>query len=211
MSNNLEEEYLDKNARNILEPLVISVLSEYPEDLFLYMIQYLQRLTGKSIHNHNMEYEELNNLRNEIKKFKKNASKEDEKEELLSRKSSDNDEDNKVEEMISKRKKEAVTSKQRSAVSAEVYGKFNKKEQFVARVIKKSDDQKKRIMDRIMMSFLFNSLEDKDVNTVIDAMEERRVKAGLNVITEGEKGDVLFLIESGNLDCFKTFVYLFLN
>jgi len=51
----------------------------------------------------------------------------------------------------------------------------------------------------------FNSLEEKDLNTVIDAMEEKIAKKGDTVITQGEKGDVLYLIESGQLDCFKIF------
>lgn len=208
---NSDEEYLEKNARSILEPLVNSVLRDQPQDVFLYMLQYLQKLQGKNIIHNNMEKEELNNLRKEMKKIGKLAkenNEDEDREDALSRKSSENEENDKVDEMINKRKKDAVVSRQRIGVSAEVYGKFNKKEEFKARVISKTDDQKKRITERIMMSFLFNSLDEKDIHTVIDAMEEVRKKAGENVITEGEKGDVLYLIESGQLDCFKTFVIL---
>ena len=41
---------------------------------------------------------------------------------------------------------------------------------------------------------------------VIDAMDEMRVKAGDIVINEGEKGDELYVVEEGTLDCFKQFV-----
>lgn len=37
-------------------------------------------------------------------------------------------------------------------------------------------------------------------------MDERRFQAGENIIKQGESGDVLYLIEEGLLDCFKTFV-----
>jgi cAMP-dependent protein kinase regulator len=208
---NTDEEYLENKARNIIEPLVNAVLTEKPQDIFLYMIDYLQKLQGKSVNSFNMEREELSNLRKELKRYKKaNTNDENmEKEEVVSKKSEESEEeeeDDKAEEIINIRKNKAAQSKQRSGVSAEAYGKFNKKQEFVARVIKKTEVQKKRILERIMMSFLFNSLEDKDVNTVIDAMEEKIVKAKTHVIKEGEQGDVLYLIESGILECYKTFV-----
>ena len=56
-----------------------------------------------------------------------------------------------------------------------------------------------------MQSFLFNSLEDKDLQTVIDSFEEKKYKAGENVITQGDEGDVLYLVDSGELDCEKVF------
>ena len=52
-------------------------------------------------------------------------------------------------------------------------------------------------------------LDEQDLNVVIDAMDEKQVKAGETIITEGEKGDVLYLVENGNLECFKTFVTLY--
>jgi cAMP-dependent protein kinase regulator len=107
--------------------------------------------------------------------------------------------------MIAQKKTVMMGRGQRSSVSAEVYGMFNKKENFQARVIGKTEDQKKRIMNRVMQSFLFNSLEDKELSTVIDAFEEKKYKKGDAVIRQGDAGDVLYLVEIGTLDCFKTF------
>lgn len=118
------------------------------------------------------------------------------------------DEEDKVDtgfdEKIKQRQHEKKTAK-RSGVSAEVYGNFNKKEDFVARVIQKSEDQKQKIKARILTSFLFTNLEQKDLNIVIDAMDEKTYKANENVITQGEPGDCLFVIEAGELDCVKRF------
>lgn len=50
---------------------------------------------------------------------------------------------------------------------------------------------------------MFMGLDDKDMNTVIDAMESKHVKAGNDVITEGEAGDVLYIVESGEQKCYK--------
>jgi cAMP-dependent protein kinase regulator len=62
----------------------------------------------------------------------------------------------------------------RESVSAEAYGAFNKKkENFVATVITKTEDQKKRIRTKLNMSFMFKALDEKEKLVVIDAMEEK--------------------------------------
>jgi cAMP-dependent protein kinase regulator len=94
---------------------------------------------------------------------------------------------------------------QRCSVSAEVYGLHNKLENYVPPVIPKNEEQRKRILEKVKNSFMFNSLDDNELETVILAFEERFFKKEDTVITQGEKGDVLYLIESGTLDCFKTF------
>lgn len=50
---------------------------------------------------------------------------------------------------------------------------------------------------------MFMSLDDKDLNVVIDAMDEKKFKAGETVIQEGDNGDVLYIVESGTLSCHK--------
>jgi len=80
-----------------------------------------------------------------------------------------------------------------------------KKQVFVPKIIKKTEEQKKRILNRISNSIIFNSLEEKEINTVIDAMKEKCYKVDEYVIKQGESGDCLFLIDSGTLDCFKVF------
>ncbi len=64
----------------------------------------------------------------------------------------------------------------RAAVSAEVYGKFNKKEDFKPRVITKSEEQVQRIKARILQSFLFCNLDQADLQIVINAMEEKKYR-----------------------------------
>ena len=52
---------------------------------------------------------------------------------------------------------------------------------------------------------MFNTLDDNDLNVVIDAMDEKRVSPGANVIVEGENGNELYVVEEGELYCFKKF------
>ena len=138
----------------------------------------------------------------------KNSDKEDNDEENLSKESeeSEEEEEEKVEELINTRKSLMANRGQRVSVSAEAYGIFNKKAEFVPRVVAKTIEQRERIYKKVIQSFLFNSLEEKDLNTVIDAMEEKTFLAGDYVIRQGENGSVLYLVEKGELDCSKRFV-----
>lgn len=61
---------------------------------------------------------------------------------------------------------------QRSSVSAEAYGAFNKKESYVPKVVPKSVEQTKRIEARLMQAFMFSALDDKERNIVINSMTE---------------------------------------
>ena len=49
---------------------------------------------------------------------------------------------------------------------------------YVSRVIPKTDKQKERIKEKFMQNFIFNSLEDKELKTVIDSFEEKKYKQG---------------------------------
>jgi len=91
----------------------------------------------------------------------------------------------------------------RGSVSAEAYGDWNKKTDFTPPVHAKSDGQKKRIREVLSNSFIFNSLEDRDANVLVDAMQEVKLKRGTRVINQGENGDYLFVVEKGSLNCVK--------
>jgi cAMP-dependent protein kinase regulator len=68
------------------------------------------------------------------------------------------------------------SKKGHSTVSAEAYGKWNKKEDFKPKVITKSSDQKQRIIKILEKAFMFSALDTKERNIIIDAMEERSFK-----------------------------------
>jgi len=183
-----------------------SMLVEKTKEPVLFMIEWLQNYSGLKTSGQNMEKQELLDLRREMSKYKKKYAKEDEEMAVHSGSEDENEDkedQDKVDLMIHAKQAQQNSRGQRSSVSAEVYGMFNTKGVFVPRIIPKSQDQKDRIIGKVTQSFLFNSLEDKELNTVIDAFEEKIYKAGDAVITQGEQGEVLFLIESGKLDCFK--------
>ena len=91
----------------------------------------------------------------------------------------------------------------RQGISAEVFGQFNQKADYIPKVIAKSAVVKEEIKRLIEKSILFQSLNKEDLNIVIDAMEEVDAEPGQAIITEGEKGDTLYIIDEGQYDCFK--------
>lgn len=91
----------------------------------------------------------------------------------------------------------------RVSVSAEAYGQFNQRSLFQAKVVTKSTGQKIRIKNRLSNSFMFSSLDEKEKNIVIDAMEEKNFEPGDYLIRQGDAGDELFVVDSGKLSCYK--------
>lgn len=52
---------------------------------------------------------------------------------------------------------------------------------------------------------MFQALNKEEQDIVVGAMAERNFKKGENVILQGDAGAVLFVVEEGQLDCFKVF------
>ena len=95
--------------------------------------------------------------------------------------------------------------KQRTSVSAEAYGKFNKKGNFEPRVIPKSEEQKQRIIERLSQAFMFAYLENREKEVLVKAMEEKKVSKGQWIINQGDDGDNLYMVDQGQLECYKRF------
>jgi len=90
----------------------------------------------------------------------------------------------------------------RSSVSAEAYGNWNVKKAFEPPCYDKTDEQKKRIKDVLGGSFLFQSIDAKDFEVLIGAVQESKVEAKTRVINKGDDGDFMCIIESGTFNCF---------
>ena len=193
------------------------------------MIEFLQKKGGYTSSGLTIEEQnELQELRKEIKKYRdlekaileaeneeneeneneekeENENSEEENNSNKSQTSSEEEEDEIMNEEELRKKKERKGKNKRAGVSAEAYGEFNKKEDFIPRVIEKTEEQKEKIKKRIISSFLFSNLDEKELEIVINAMDEKEYKPNENVITQGESGDCLYVVEEGNLDCTKHF------
>lgn len=95
--------------------------------------------------------------------------------------------------------------KQKNAISAEVYGQYNQPENFVPKIIEKTELQKTQISKILEKSFMFKNLSPKDFQTIIDAMEIKNFEQNDRVITQGDDGFELYIVSEGKLKCTKTF------
>lgn len=53
---------------------------------------------------------------------------------------------------------------------------------------------------------MFSALNPEELEIVLNAMQSVTKKAGERIITQGEDGDNLYVVEKGELDCTKIFV-----
>lgn len=91
----------------------------------------------------------------------------------------------------------------RTAVSAEVFGDWNKRQDFVAPCYPKSSEERTIVEKLITKSFLFNHLEASELTVVIDAIQPLVLAPDTDVIIEGEVGSFLCVVEEGSLVCLK--------
>lgn len=199
------------DVKPVIEHMMYQIILERPENPAKFMIDFLQQTGGYTSNGITIdEKNELEKLRKEIKRYREleDAHTKDSEKEALER--SFSDEDDEIDDNIDKKFLSAKQrlSRQREAVSAEVYGKFNPKENFKPRVIPKTQDQSQRIKARVLQSFLFSNLEKNDLEVVISSMEEKCYRKGEVVIQQGDNGDVLYIVEQGELECTKKFVNL---
>ncbi|CAL8091778.1 unnamed protein product [Calicophoron daubneyi] len=89
----------------------------------------------------------------------------------------------------------------RQGVAAESWDPENV-EQTEKKVYPKTDEQKTKLMDSVRSILLFRCLDEDDRLEVVDAMFERKVAPGENVITVGEPGDNFYIVDSGTFDIF---------
>ena len=69
---------------------------------------------------------------------------------------------------------------------------------------KKSAEAVDRIMKAVKSNIIFSRLNDLQLTMLQQAMGEHHVAAGQNVITQGEKGNHFFIVESGELGVYVT-------
>eukprot|EP00931_Biecheleriopsis_adriatica_P025917 TRINITY_DN1581_c2_g1_i1.p1 TRINITY_DN1581_c2_g1~~TRINITY_DN1581_c2_g1_i1.p1 ORF type:complete len:404 (-),score=128.01 TRINITY_DN1581_c2_g1_i1:55-1266(-) len=202
-----KKEYIVKVLDPLLEEMVSDVLTDMPKAPLDFMINWLTKRDGKasgsgkvSVAARNqmlkMELRKLQGALEETVQGSAGAAPAEEEEE--------EEEDDDCDEIPeSFKKNEASMGRPRQSVSAEAYGQWNEKKAYTPPNYPKTDDQNNRLRQTLSKSFMFSSLEDKDMATVLGAMKECPFTAGTKAITEGDDGDFLFVIEKGALECIK--------
>ncbi|KAJ1961957.1 hypothetical protein GGI12_002950 [Dipsacomyces acuminosporus] len=89
----------------------------------------------------------------------------------------------------------------RFSVSAESMNPTTEAE-YEKKFVPKTEVQKQRIRAALDNNFLFKNLDEDSYRDVIDAMEEKKVKEGQDVIIQGGVGDYFYIVERGSFDIF---------
>mmetsp|Transcript_9580 Transcript_9580/g.11597 ORF Transcript_9580/g.11597 Transcript_9580/m.11597 type:complete len:772 (+) Transcript_9580:51-2366(+) len=76
----------------------------------------------------------------------------------------------------------------------EDFGQFNKV------VVEKSTSDRKKIADVLTEHYVFNDLQAKTIQDVVDVMKPCPVPAGKDIITQGDNGDLFYVMINGNAD-----------
>ena len=214
----MSEDYINQKVRPILAQLLDSLLDETPDDplpfMYTWILKYSNQMPKKRL--------ELESLRVEMKEYKKKELAEISHSFLTNIKSNNNKNNNDNEEpkknfsseseeesiplnKIEERRKKLVEKGQRSGISAEAFGRFNKKKSYEPKIIPKTEEQKENIKNKCMTCFLFKNFDEVEISTIVDACEEKKFKKNDYIIKQGDNGDYLYIIESGELICEKVF------
>ena len=91
----------------------------------------------------------------------------------------------------------------RVSVSAEAYGEYNCKKNFIPPVYNKSVDEINKITAIMEKSFMFAHLEEGEKKICALAMREIKVPKGEFIIRQGDDGNDMYIVVSGVLKCTK--------
>jgi cAMP-dependent protein kinase regulator len=210
------QEYIQKKVNPVLESMVTQVLLERPDDLVPFMIKWLSEQAGLPANAeapaHSEAYHELLSqvsfwekrvaeLQEKVEKLPKDgkAGGDEEEEE---KESEDEEED---EHELPPPPASYQSKGPRASVSAEAYGDWNKMQAaFEPPVYQKTGDQMSRILNVLESSFLFAALDPSELQVVAKAMQEKVIDDGTMIIRQGDDGDVLYVVEEGTLECYKS-------
>lgn len=180
------QDYLRNNVTGILEKMTVDLLINKPDNVVNYMMTWLD--------------EKGNDVQKEFQRKIK-----DRPEGVETSESSEEDDDDNDEEVFSLPEKKMTIRQKRKSVSAEVYGIHNPKGDFKPIVIPKEEEEKLKIKELIKNIFMFKHLEEKEMAIIIDSMQIKKFEKDEMVIQQGDDGNELYVVYSGQLKCNKRF------
>jgi len=161
------------SLRDLLLEFSIAYLLEQPNDVLDFAVEFFSKLQEKK--------------KSTVVKIQEAQSPDDES--IISQ-----DEDQIVNRFAVRRK----------SVFAEAYDPENDADddEGARAIFPKTDEQRSRLADSVKNILLFRSLDTEQMNEVLDAMFEKKVKANDFIIKQGDDGDNFYVIESGTFNAF---------
>lgn len=91
-------------------------------------------------------------------------------------------------------------AERRTSVSAETFQPDSLNDWTPPHRVEKTPEQLDRLFKALAGNFLFNKLDTDSKKLVIDALEEKRVDKGTEIIKQGDEGDFFYVVEKGTVD-----------
>ena len=171
------------------------------------MIQWLQNYSGTGIHGVNVEKNELQHLRKEIKHYKKKYEKEDK--EILILSDTEEKENKEEQEIIDEeiKKKQQKQKQRRETVSDEpvTQEEISNILNFNPPIDSKNPEIIEKIKEKLLTLFFFKNLPEEEILLIINSFNTENIEKGEVIFKQGENADKLYILEKGELDCWKTF------
>ncbi|KAI8817229.1 cyclic nucleotide-binding-like protein [Fimicolochytrium jonesii] len=185
----------------ILKDLNKEILRAQPQDIYQFCSNYFQKKLEEQRTSEVRSRTSESSVIPSVSDDERGQDEEDHEETGHDTDDHDDEEDDDVDDIAPPPPPTNYNRGRRTSVSAESMAPTLDKD-FVKVVIPKSDDQKQRIEAAIRGNFLFKSLDDDQYHDVVNAMAEKRVSAGDEVIKQGGIGDFFYVVETGALDVF---------
>ncbi|KAJ3004655.1 hypothetical protein HKX48_001111 [Thoreauomyces humboldtii] len=185
----------------VLKELNKDILAQQPQDVYQFCANFFQRkLEQQRISHFSSSQTDVAKVAGETTEDA--AAPDDSDHSLPSSDDDEDDEDDTLDDIVAAPPPPANYNRgRRTSVSAESMAPSVNND-FVKVIIPKTDEQKQRIETSIRGNFLFKSLDDDQYHDVVNAMAEKRVQAGEEVIKQGGIGDYFYVVETGALDVF---------
>ena len=171
------------------------------------MIQWLQNYSGTGIHGENLEKSELENLRKELKHYKKKYEKEikeieivSEDEEPLGQEEQKNIDDEMRKKQQKKKNKRPTISDEPLSQNDLLMDNMNYNQQQLGSV----SEQFEKFKDKIQSIYFFKYLSQYELNEVLAAFQTEELNEGDTIFKEGNDADKLYFIDKGEITCWKT-------
>ena len=170
------------------------------------MIQWLQNYSGTGIHGENFEKNELENLRKELKYYRKKYEKEMKEIEIVSEDEEPigQEEQKSIDDEI--RKKQQKKKYKRPTISDNVLfpEEIKNNSNYNSEQIGNYSEIFEKFKDKFQTLFFFKYLSPSELNEVYASFQTEEIEEGNTIFEQGEDADKLYLIDKGEITCWKT-------
>jgi cAMP-dependent protein kinase regulator len=170
------------------------------------MIQWLQKYSGRGINGENLDKVELKNIHRELKYYKKKYEKEDKDIIILSdeEEKESKDAQEKIDEIINKKLQKKRIRRITFSDEALSEKKQSNLIDFVPEIEEKSEEVISKIKEKCKSLDIFKNLSKNELDLIINSFKTERYQQGDTIFNQGEDGDKLYILTSGELECWKT-------